>query len=624
MAEREAYGEEQRDRERFAFRIVLALLVLGALMLLLGWRLSGLQVGAHSHFTTLSENNRLRVESLAPTRGVIRDRNGVLLAGNRASYQLEVTIEQAGDVDALLERLQDFVELSQADLARFRRGMRQRRPFEPVLLKAGLDDATVARIAVSRHELPGVEIEARPLRYYPMGSQFSHVVGYMGRINQRDLERVDPRAYAGTSHIGKSGVERYYEDLLHGTPGYRQVEVNAQGRVIRELSVTPSVPGTDITLTIDARLQQAAYQAMKGQDGAIVALDPNNGEVLALVSAPGFDPEPFVHGISHAAFAELQSDPRKPLFNRALSGQYPPGSTVKPLVGLAALDERVTTADREMFARGYFQIPGHERRYRDWRREGHGRVDMARAIAVSSDVYFYDLAHTMEIDRMVPLLRDFGLGRQVGIDSTGERGGILPSRDWKRATQNQPWFPGETLITAIGQGYMLTTPLQMADFTMTLANRGKRPRPHLLLSMGVDGDGLDPVLPEHREPVEVAPEHWDTVHKALIEAVHQPHGTAWGSIGSTRPPYQIAGKTGTSQVFGLGEDEEYDEEELARRLWDHALFVGYAPAEDPQIVLAVLVEHGGSGGRVAAPVARQVMDAYLLNDAGMTVEAGAP
>ncbi|MGM0553155.1 MAG: penicillin-binding protein 2 [Pseudomonadota bacterium] len=624
MAEREAYGEEQRDRERFALRIVFALVILGALMLLLGWRLFGLQVGAHSHFTTLSENNRLRVESLAPTRGVIRDRNGVLLAGNRASYQLEVTIEQAGDVDALLAQLQEFVELSEADVARFRRGMRQRRPFEPVLLKAGLDDTTVARIAVSRHELPGVEIEARPMRYYPMGSQFSHVVGYMGRINQRDLDRVDPRAYAGTSHIGKSGVERYYEDLLHGSPGYRQVEVNAQGRVLRELSVTPSVPGTDIALTIDARLQQAAYRALKGQDGAIVALDPNNGEILALASAPGFDPEPFVHGISHADFADLQSDLRKPLFNRALSGQYPPGSTIKPLVALAALDEKVTTADREMFARGYFQIPGHERRYRDWRREGHGRVDMSRAIAVSSDVYFYDVAHTMEIDRMVPMLQDFGLGQRVGIDSTGERSGILPSRDWKRATQNQPWFPGETLITAIGQGYMLTTPLQMADFTMTLANRGQRPRPHLLLSMDAEGDGPDPILPEYREPVEVAAEHWETIHGALVEAVHQPHGTAWGSVGSTRPPYRIAGKTGTSQVFGLGEDDEYDEEELARRLWDHALFVGYAPAEAPRIAVAVLVEHGGSGGRVAAPVAREVMDAWLLDDHGLTVEGQAP
>ncbi|WP_019024953.1 MULTISPECIES: penicillin-binding protein 2 [unclassified Thioalkalivibrio] len=621
MAGRDDYGQEQQDQQRFVVRILLALLLLAAVLLLIGWRLSGLQVGAHTHFTTLSENNRLRVEPIAPSRGVIRDRNGQLLAGNRASYQLEVTVEQAGNLDDLLERLHDFVELSDADIERFRRGVRQRRPFQPVLLKAGLDDTTVARIAVSRHELPGVEIEARPMRFYPLGDKFSHVVGYVGRINEQDLARVDPRAYAGSSHIGKIGIERYYEDLLHGRPGYRQVEVNAQGRVIRELSVTPPEAGTDITLTIDADLQRAAYRSLAGRRGAIVALDPNNGEVLALVSAPGFDPEMFVHGISQAAFSDLQSDPARPLFNRALTGQYPPGSTVKPLVGLAALDEGITTADRRMFARGYFQIPGHERRYRDWRREGHGWVDMSRAIAVSSDVYFYDLAHTMGIDRMVPMLGAFGLGQRVGIDATGERAGILPSRDWKRATHDQVWFPGETLITAIGQGYMLSTPLQMADFTATLAGRGQRIQPRLLQSMDNGNGELERLLPQPREPVQAAPEHWDTIHESLIEAVHARHGTAWGSIGS-RPPtnYRIAGKTGTSQVFGLGQDEEYDEDELPRHLWDHALFVGYAPADDPQIAVAVLVEHGGSGGRVAAPVAREVMDAFLKGDAGMTLD----
>ncbi|WP_024327161.1 penicillin-binding protein 2 [Thioalkalivibrio sp. AKL19] len=620
MAERDAYGEEQQDRERFVVRILLALVILAAILLALGWRLSGLQVGAHSHFTTLSENNRLRVEPIAPTRGVIRDRNGVLLAGNRASYQLEVTVEQAGDLDSLLARLRGYVELSEADVERFRRGVRQRRPFQPVLLKAGLDDETVARIAVSRHELPGVEIEARPLRFYPLGSKFSHAVGYVGRINQQDLQRVDGRAYAGTSHIGKSGVERYYEELLHGRPGYRQVEVNAQGRVIRELSVTPPQPGTDLTLTLDVNLQQAAYRALAGRDGAIVAIDPNNGEVLALVSAPGFDPEAFVHGISQGDFAAVRDDKRRPLFNRALSGQYPPGSTIKPLVGLAALNEDVTTAEREMFARGYYQLPGHERRYRDWRREGHGRVDMSRAIAVSSDVYFYDLAHTMGIDRMVPILGAFGIGQRTGIDSTGERAGILPSRDWKRATHDEVWFPGETLITAIGQGYMLSTPLQMADFTAALAVRGERYQPHLLRAMDNGTGEPEYPLPVKREPVTVDAKHWDAIHGSLVEAVHARHGTAWGSVGSTRPEYTIAGKTGTSQVFSLGEDEEYDEDELARRLWDHALFVGYAPAEDPRIAVAVLVEHGGSGGRVAAPVAREVLDAYLLEGAGMTLE----
>ena len=627
MDERDAYGQEQHDHRRFVARVVLSLVLLAGVLGLIGWHTASLQVGAHEHYTTLSENNRLRIEPIAPSRGVIRDRNGVLLAGNRASYQLEVTVEQADDLDRLLERLEDFVELSDADLERFRRGVEQRRPFQPVLLKAGLDDETVAHLAVSRHELPGVEIEARPMRYYPAGEAFTHVVGYVGRITREDLQRVDRRAYAGVSHIGKTGIEQHYEELLHGRPGHRQVEVNAQGRTIRELEVSPPTAGTDIHLTLDYNLQLAARRALGDQRGAIVAIEPASGDVLAMVSAPGFDAEPFVKGQSQEEFSALRDHPGRPLFNRVLHGQYPPGSTIKPIVALAGLHEEATTADREMFARGYYQIPGHERRYRDWRREGHGLVDMSRAIAVSSDVYFYDLAHDMGIDRITPMLEAFGIGEPTGIDLSGERTGIRPGRDWKRATHGTVWYPGETLITAIGQGYMLSTPLQMADFPTTLANRGERVSPRLLRAMG-DGREREigeTLLPDYRQPVALDEAHWDVIHESLVEAVHEPHGTAWGSIGSTRPEYTIAGKTGTSQVFSLGEDEEYDEDELARHLWDHALFTGYAPADDPQIAVAVLVEHGGSGGRVAAPKAREVMDAWLLGGGGMRLpveEAG--
>jgi penicillin-binding protein 2 len=360
-------------------------------------------------------------------------------------------------------------------------------------------------------------------------------------------------------------------------------------------------------------LQRAARDALAPHDGAVVVIHPATGEVLALVSKPGFDPNPFVNGISHRDFAALQADPHKPLFNRALSGQYPPGSTLKPVVALAGLEEKVTTAERRMFATGYFQLPGHERRYRDWRRSGHGWVDMSRAIAVSSDVYFYDLGHKLGIDRMAPMFGAFGVGSRVGIDATGERPGILPSREWKRSAQNLPWFPGETVITAIGQGYMLTTPLQLADIASTLANRGERVQPRLLRAIRESGNG-DPVMQpvRHLTPVIASEAHWNVIHEALIEAVHARHGTAWGSVGSNPPAgYRIAGKTGTAQVFSLAPDQEYKQHELDRRLWDHALFLAYAPADDPMVAVGVLVEHGGSGGRVAAPIARQVIDFHL-------------
>jgi penicillin-binding protein 2 len=606
------FNDEGGEQRRFLWRILLA----GVLMVLLGvvitTRLFDLQVVSHAHFTTLSENNRLRVEPIPPYRGLIYDRHGELLAENRPAYQLEITVEQVEDLPALLAHLSTLVDLNPVDLDRFHVAVRQRRPFQPVLLKAGLADETVARIAVARHELPGVEIEARLVRHYPAGEAFAHLIGYVARINEQDLRRIDPANYAGTSHTGKTGIERFYEARLHGRTGYRQVEVNAQGRVIRELSVVPPVPGQDLYLTIDAELQRTTMAALGDHNGAVVAIDPRNGEVLALVSVPGFDPNQFVRGLSHAEFSALRADRRNPLFNRALAGQYPPGSTLKPVIALAALEEQVTTAERRMFAPGYFQLPGQERRYRDWRREGHGWLDMERAIAVSSDVYFYDLGHKLGIQRMAAILQAFGVGQRVGIDTTGELAGILPSPEWKRAVHNLPWFPGETIITAIGQGFLLTTPLQLADIASTLANHGQRHQAHLLQAYR-QADGTLPEYPRYAmpPPVQVRAEHWAVIDEALVSAVHARHGTGWGSIGSLALDYRMAGKTGTAQVFGLAQEQEYDEKTIDRRLWDHALFLGYAPAESPEIALSVLVENGGSGGRVAAPVARQVTEAFF-------------
>ncbi|MFN2348026.1 MAG: penicillin-binding protein 2 [Thioalkalivibrio sp.] len=617
MAVRQAIKNHQQEQRLFFVRVIIILLVIILLFGLLVTRLTYLQVVNYSHFSTLSQNNRVRLEAVPPPRGLIYDRNGVVLAENRPSYQLEVILEQVQDLDETLVRLADLLSLEEADLTRFRRALRGKRPFQSVPLKLNMSDEAVALFAVNRHLFPGVDIQARLARHYPLGDEMGHVVGYVGRIDEREMARIDTRNYSGTTHIGKLGVERFYEDVLHGQVGYQKVEVNAQGRVLRVLERVAPVPGQDLVLSLNAGLQAAARQALEGRNGAIVAMDPNTGEVLALVSKPSFDPNLFVHGISTQDFNALREDRGQPLFNRALSGQYPPGSTIKPMVGLAALEHGVTTAARTMYARGYYTLPNDDRRYRDWRRQGHGLVNLDKAIAQSSDVYFYDLGYRLGIDRMAPFLAQFGIGRTTGLDTTSERPGLLPSREWKRATQNMPWFPGETLIVTIGQGYMLATPLQMASMTSTLATRGMRMRPRLLRGI-IEPDAGDLRL---TEPVPEPPvllsreEHWEQVLQPMVNTVHASNGTAYWSTGRHISGYTLAGKTGTSQVFGLGEDEEYDEEALSNHLRDHALFVGYAPAEAPTIALAVIAEHGGSGGRVAAPIARRVVDHFLLDEA---------
>ncbi|ANB02337.1 penicillin-binding protein 2 [Ectothiorhodospira sp. BSL-9] len=611
MPARQPIKNHHQEKRLFLARVVILVVVVTLLFGIVSARLGHLQVASYSHFSTLSQNNRVRLEALPPPRGLIFDRNGVVLAENRPAYQLEITPEQVGDMEDTLERLAQVVHLEEMHIERFRRMLRGKRPFQAVPLKLNLSDEELANFAVNRHRFPGVDVEARVARHYPQGASLAHVLGYVGRIDERELARIDTRRYAGTSHIGKLGIERYYEDELHGQVGFQKVEVNAQGRTLRVLEREPATPGRDLVLSLDVRLQRAAEEILEGHAGAIVAMDPRNGEVLAMVSMPSFDPNLFVHGIPRSVFQELRTHRRQPLFNRALSGQYPPGSTLKPVVGLAGLEHGITTAERTMYTRGYYTLPNDSRRYRDWRY--HGTVDLDRAIAQSSDVYFYDLGHKMGIDRMSEFLGLFGLGQRTGIDSTGERQGLLPTREWKRATHNQPWYPGETLITAIGQGYMLTTPLQLASVTSTLAMRGERVRPHLLRGR-IQGEGGELTIDESQylPPVQVSrPEFWDQVLVPMENTMHRPRGTAYNTAGRDAA-YRIAGKTGTSQVFGLGEDEEYDEEQLALHLHDHALFIGYAPADDPRIAVAVIVEHGGSGGRVAAPMARKVMDYFLL------------
>lgn len=600
--------KDQRYESQLFFRRAIAafmivLVLIGALIT----RLVYLQVIGYEHYKTLSHDNRVRLVALPPTRGLIHDRNGRILAENIPSFRLEITAEQVPDMEDTLQRLAALVSIEADDLERFRRLLARKPRFEGVALRFDLNEEEVARLSVNRHLFPGVEIAARLNRYYPYGPRAVHAIGYVGRIDERDLQKIDASNYSGTSHIGKAGIEKSYEDTLHGTVGYQQVEVNAQGRTIRALTETPPLPGQDLQLTIDIDLQIAAEDALEGHNGAIVALDPNNGDILAFVSVPTYDPNLFVQGISRTDYAALSQSENRPLFNRALRGQYPPGSTIKPFMGLAGLELNAVTSEQHNYCPGYYSLPNDSHRYRDWKRTGHGKMDLHDAIVQSCDVYFYDLALVLGIDRIWEFLHQFGLGEKTGIDIFGELSGLLPSRSWKKRARNLPWFPGETLITGIGQGFMLTTPLQLASSTATLATRGQHLQPRLARAV-IDPAAKQAMLQNsERKPAITLnnPQHWDQVLQAMIAVVHSTRGTARKI--SAGIDYQIGGKTGTAQVFGIKQEEKYDATKLAKKLLDHALFIAFAPAHQPAIAVAVVVENGGSGGAVAAPIARTVI-----------------
>jgi penicillin-binding protein 2 len=601
-------------------RIILsALFILLLLSVLLG-RLYVLQIVDHEHFSTLSDNNRVRIKALPPARGLIYDRNGVVMANNLPAYRLEIIKEQVEDLDQTLIDLKQYVNYSALDLRRYRQAVNRRRSFESIPLRLNLNDDEVAKLAVNLYKFDGVEINARLTRHYPLGDHAVHALGYVGRIDVKDLERVNENNYAGTSHIGKLGLEKFYESELHGQVGVQQVEVNARGRTLRVLSETPPLPGNNLHLTIDSKLQQVAEQAFGDLTGSVVAIDPSNGEVLALVSMPKFDPNLFVNGISHKSYDKLRNSTKRPLFNRALSGQYPPGSTTKPFFGLAGLEAGTVSGQTKIFCRGFYRLPNDDHKYRDWKKRGHGHMDLNSAITQSCDVYFYDLSYRLGIDKMSAFLDKFGFGKKTDIDSTGEASGLLPSREWKRKTLSQPWFPGETLNTGIGQGTFLVTPLQLANSTGALALNGLRYRPHLVSTLedGYSGNKLD-IPPEQVAESGVSKKsNWLQTHEALVSVVHGFRGTA--NTINRGLKYKIAGKTGTAQVYGIAQDEEYDEDTVIHKLTDHALFMSYAPSENPQIAVAVIVEHGGHGSSVAAPIARKVLDAYLVgtDDSGAT------
>ena len=589
--------DEQAELRLINRRFRVLVMIVLALLLALGWRYGHLQLGAHEMYAARADDNRIRLRALAPNRGLIMDRHGRILAENRPAYRMVVIPERTPGLEETIARLAELVDISSDEMERFEQQRMRSRRFESLTLKTNLNDEQVARLAIERHRLPGVEIEPYLTRYYPHAELLSHVVGYIGRIDRRDLERLDRDQYRATSHVGKTGIERQYEHLLHGKAGLERVETNARGRVLRVLERTDPVPGQNLMLTLDLELQLSAVEALGDRAGAVVALDVKTGEVLALVSHPGFDPNLFVHGIGHADYNRLLLDPRRPLFNRFLSGGYEPGSTIKPFLALAGLDDGLITPATRVFSRGWYQLPGHSRRYRDWRREGHGWVDLELALAESVNMYFYQLAVDLGIDRISRQLALFGFGRATGLDLPGESNGVLPTRSWKRATLGEPWYPGETVITGIGQGFTVVTPLQLAHATAALAGRGVTAPPYLVSAT------------EPARMVAHQPGTWEPVFDGLAAVIHGPSGTARAI--AREVPVRIAGKTGTAQVFGRpDDDEEQDErtEELPEHLRNHALFIGFAPLEHPAIAISVVVEHGGGGSREAAPVAGRVIN----------------
>ncbi len=602
--------DHEVDARLIRRRLLFGGLAIIVLTMLLMSRMYYLQVVQFEHHSTLAENNRIHVQSLPPTRGTIYDRNGVVIADNRASFSLTLTRERAGDWETVLDSIIELLELDADSRVLFEKRIRQgRRPFEPVPVMFELTEEQIARIAVNQFRLPGVEVAASLVRYYPQKEHFAHSVGYVGRINEDELKKLDPVNYSGTHHIGKTGIERFYEDDLHGEVGYEEVETNARGRVLRVLKRVEPVSGQDIYLSLDIALQEAAEQALDGRRGAIVALDPNTGEVLAMVSQPSFDPNPFVTGISFKAYGELRDSPDQPLFNRVLRGLYPPGSTIKPMVAIAGLDAGIIGPNTRVFDPGFYQLPNNKHKYRNWNRYGDGWVDLDLALSRSNDTYFYDLAHKLGVDRLYDYMGRFGFGQRVSLDMFEETAGLMPSRDWKRDRYRQPWYPGETLILGIGQGYMQTTPLQLAQATALMASKGQWIRPHLARSIG----GLQPV--DNDPPADIVlrdEKAWDFARLGMEHVLHGERGTA-RKVGDSSA-YRIAGKSGTAQVVAIKQGERYDRNKVQERHRDHALFIAYAPAEKPAIAVAVMVENGESGSGVAAPVAKQVLDAWLLDD----------
>lgn len=612
-----------KEQRLFEGRVVVAGIVIVLLTLALIGRLYLLQVTRHAYYTELSQGNRVRTEPIPAARGLILDRSGALLAGNQPAYQLELVPEEVPNLNAALQGLVKLGLIEADSVNELRRTIRSRRPFDSVPVVLRMSDEDVARFAVRRFEFPGLDIKTRQTRFYPEGELAVHALGYVGAISEADLEHIDPAAYSGTATIGKLGVESAYEKQLHGGNGYREVLVNALGRSVQglgdlapDLRTHAPASGKDLVLSLDSKVQRVAETALADHRGAVVALDPNNGDIIALASMPEFDPALFARGITRSEYAELTDNIDKPLLNRALRGMYPSGSTIKPAVALAGLTYHVLNPDKAEFCAGQFHLPGSTRLFREGKGGKHGYVALQDAIAKSCDVYFYGLAETLGVNRIAAFLAPFGYGQLTGIDISGEKPGLLPTPEWKKLAFKRPadqiWFPGETINFGVGQGYLLVTPLQLAHVAGVIASRGTNYRPRLVVGVRDANGNVRPIPPVAGKQIEgVAAEDWDRVINGMVGAVT--YGTAHLSGKGTA--YTMAGKTGTAQVFTVAQNAKYNEKTVEERLRDHAWFIAFAPVEKPRIAVAVLVENGGFGATAAAPIARQVMDAYLLGDA---------
>lgn len=601
------------EGEQFRRRALVAALGVAAALGALALGYGRLQIQQHEEYATRSEENRIRLDPIVPARGLVYDRNGVLLADNAPAYRLDIVPERVEDMPQLLAALRERVALSEDELRRFENARKGARRFKPIALKLRLSEEEIARLAVDRHRFPGVEVVPYLTRRYPFGELTAHIVGYVGRIDQDDVDALEARGesrFAALPHIGKTGLERFYESRLRGDVGYQEVETNVENRPLRVLRRHDAKPGADLHLSIDIALQKAMVEAFEGQHGAAVAIDPKTGEILAMVSLPSYDPNLFVGGISFNDYRWLNEDVARPLFNRNVLGGFPPGSTLKPFMALAGLEEGLITPETTVFSSGAYRLPGQAREYRDWRAGGHGTVNLRESLAQSVNTYYFDLAMKLGIDRISADFDRMGFGKPTGIDLTGEAAGVLPSREWKQRRFRQAWFPGETVISGIGQGYWVTTPLQLAQGTAMLAGDGQLRRPHLVRATQA-GFGA-PRLPEPQPPalpVVDDPAHLAAVRDGLVATMHGPTGTAARAAAGAH--YLMAGKTGTAQRVSRRGDERLDPNKLPYHLRHQALFVGYAPAEAPTIALALVVEHGGSGSAAAAPVARRIFDAWV-------------
>ena len=619
---------ELRDHQRELYYFQLRLAIVGGGVLfaffLLFVRFFYVQVVQHDYYHTLAEQNRIFVVPVVPNRGLILDRNGVVLAHNFAAYTLEITPTQVHDLPGLINQLSVLVEITPKDRKRFQKLLEEGHDFASIPIRTRLNDEEVARFAVNRYRFPGVEINARLFRHYPNMEVASHVVGYIGRISDGDVEQLRKEGtaanYSASDYIGKVGLEQRYEKQLRGITGYEHVETDANGRSVRTLRSILPVSGNNLLLALDARTQQVAEQVFGDRRGSLVAIEPKTGGVLALVSKPGFDPNLFVEGIDPQNWDALNNSPDHPLNNRALQGVYPPGSTFKPFMALAGLELNKRKPGFTISDPGYFMLGGGGHMYRDWKAGGHGMVDLHRAVVQSCDTYFYGLAQELGIDNIHQFIGQFGLGVKTGIDIEGEVAGLLPSQDWKQRRFQQKWFVGDTISVGIGQGYNLTTPLQLAQATAILANDGRVFRPHVVKHIqDSQTDGLTTIEPQPIAEVPLKPDNIRRVRDAMVD-VTKPGGTAaWAGMNAK---YLFAGKTGTAQVIGM-KGQKYDEDRIHERHRDHALFIAYAPADDPKIALAILVENGGHGGSTAAPIARQVIDFYLLGKEPVPAKAPA-